>query len=250
MKYDFNLQNAQFYYEPFPICYVPNLLDKAEYEALRENYPDINLFEHKPVLGDKYSLSELNNKDNYHKFVSENPIWGKFFAKIKSKEFIEETLVFLKAHNIDMGINKFVYLPKRKKFKNLRIIKLRQKQVTLTSRFEFSVMKANGGNITPHTDAPNKIITLVISFIGENEWNSEWGGGTDVLIPTDRTKLFNHVNKQMPFDKMEYVRTFPFNPNQLVLFIKTYNSWHSVTPIKGPETGLRKTLTINIERVV
>jgi hypothetical protein len=48
---------------------------------------------------------------------------------------------------------------------------------------------------------------------------------------------------------MEVIDTYEFMPNQGVVFIKTFNSWHSVRPMTGPDAGaLRKTLTINIVR--
>ena len=49
------------------------------------------------------------------------------------------------------------------------------------------------------------------------------------------------------FDEMEVLHTYPFTPNQCVLFVKTFNSWHSVAPMRGPAGKLRRTLTINIE---
>jgi hypothetical protein len=47
---------------------------------------------------------------------------------------------------------------------------------------------------------------------------------------------------------MEVLDTYEFGPNQLILFVKTFNSWHSVRPMKGKGSKqLRRTLTINIE---
>jgi hypothetical protein len=47
---------------------------------------------------------------------------------------------------------------------------------------------------------------------------------------------------------MEVLDTFEFTPNQVVVFVKTFNSWHSVRPMTGAGSPLmRKTLTINIE---
>jgi hypothetical protein len=44
--------------------------------------------------------------------------------------------------------------------------------------------------------------------------------------------------------------TFEFTPNQVVLFVKTFNSWHSVRPMTANGSSLmRKTLTSNIEAV-
>jgi hypothetical protein len=47
---------------------------------------------------------------------------------------------------------------------------------------------------------------------------------------------------------MEVLHTYPFQPNQVIVFVKTFNSWHSVRPMTGTGSKhLRKTLTINIE---
>ncbi len=47
---------------------------------------------------------------------------------------------------------------------------------------------------------------------------------------------------------MNVLDTFEFTPNQAVVFVKTFNSWHSVRPMQGNgSTAMRKTLTINIE---
>ena len=52
----------------------------------------------------------------------------------------------------------------------------------------------------------------------------------------------------MPLEDVETLKTFPFEENQCVLFVKTYNSWHHVAPMTGQDDApLRKTLTINIE---
>jgi hypothetical protein len=47
---------------------------------------------------------------------------------------------------------------------------------------------------------------------------------------------------------MQVLDTYPFTPNQAVVFVKTFNSWHSVRPMQGiGSPAMRKTLTINIE---
>lgn len=247
MKFNFN--NAKFEYEPYPICYIPNFLDKADYKILQESYPNVELFKFKQMLGDKYSLAEKNNSEFYYNFLKENKAWKDFYKAIKSKAFIQEIQAFLRDHNIDLGIRRFRYTGDMNKSTRGLIWRAFNKKM-LRSRFEFSVMRANGGHILPHTDAPNKIVTLVLSFINDNEWDPAWGGGTDMLLPKDRTKVYNYMNGQMPFEEMETIRTFPFNANQAILFIKTFNSWHSVSPMTGPESGLRKTVTINIENII
>ena len=94
-------------------------------------------------------------------------------------------------------------------------------------------MPVTGGSIRPHTDAVSKVVTMVIPMLHEGEWKEEYGGGTSVVWPKDRTRSFNQV---------------PFEPNQCLVFVKTYDSWHAVWPMTGNDpTILRRTLTINIE---
>ena len=246
---DFNYKNSQFDYEPYPICYIPDFLDKNLYQALKETYPGIDLFKYKKFLGDKYSLAEKNNKKFYYDFLKKNEPWREFYNAVKSHKFIDDIFHFLRDHNIDQGYRRFFYTKNLRTKKRGPLLRMFDRKL-LRSRFEFSIMRANGGHILPHADAPNKLITLVLSFIDKSEWKNEWGGGTDVVLPKDRTLIYNHMNGQLPFDQVEHVKTFPFEENQCVLFIKTYNSWHSVTPMTGPESGLRKTVTINIENIV
>jgi hypothetical protein len=181
--------------------------------------------------------------------MKKNDVWREFYEKIKSKQFVDEVFHFLRDHNIDQGIRRFIYTKKMGMKRRNPLWRIADKRV-LRSRFEFSIMRANGGHILPHADAPNKLVTLVLSFIKNKDWKQEWGGGTDVVLPKDRTKIYNHLNGQLPFDQVEHLKTFPFNENQALIFVKTYNSWHSVTPMTGPAEGLRRTVTINIENIV
>jgi hypothetical protein len=81
------------------------------------------------------------------------------------------------------------------------------------------------------------------------EWNPAHGGGTDMLKPRDVARAYNETNETADFGEMQVVHTYPFEPNQAIVFVKTYDSWHSVAPIRaGDPNVLRRTLTINIER--
>lgn len=247
---EFNLQNARFDYEPYPICYIPNFLKPELYAELAATYPARELFHYSTNIGVKYSLSELNQPENYYRFFKGAPAWQAFFAHVKSPEFVAQVAQFLKEHHIDLRLDDFAYVKSLRYRRRDPWRRIFNTQV-IRSRFEFSSMSAAGGGIMPHTDAPNKLVTLVVSMIRNGEWDeAAWGGGTSMVMPKDRRRIYNQFNKYMPFEEVEPVRTFPFQPNQCVLFIKTYNSWHSVQPMTGPENALRKTLTVNIESIV
>ncbi len=243
----FHYSNAQFDYKPYPICYIPDFMDRAQYDQLAASYPDYSLFAFKTKLGGKYSLAEQNNRDFYFDFLSKNPAWKEFYDFVKSEKFAREAFDFLRQHHVDLGIKQKIWWTTNgnKPWRNALARLLNRK--VMMSKFEFSMMPGNGGHILPHTDSANKLVTLVLTFIQDGEWKHEWGGGTEVIAPKDETKTYNHVNKVYPREEMDLVKIFPFNPNQCLLFVKTYNSWHSVSAMTGPETALRKTVTINIE---
>jgi hypothetical protein len=121
------------------------------------------------------------------------------------------------------------------------------KKPYLNSRFEFSMLNGNGGYLLPHTDNPSKIITLVLTICKPGEWKPEYGGGTDINNPINEKKYFNYLNEQLKFEEVSTLKTVEFEPNQCMIFIKTFNSLHSVSPIKAPVNSLRRSVTINIE---
>ena len=93
------------------------------------------------------------------------------------------------------------------------------------------------------------MITLVAAIVEDGEWDPAHGGGTEVMKPKDPAKTYNFLNKQLEFDEVETLKTFDFNPNQVVLFVKTFNSLHCVRPMTGNGSqAMRRTLTINIEK--
>jgi hypothetical protein len=220
-----SLEGIELRYEPFPIGFITDVLEPEFYDRLLAAWPEDHLFEHKPELGNKYSLSEVNNADIYEAFVAEIEPWRIVHQWIKGPEFIEYVLATLRRHNIDVG-----YAAGQ-----------------LSSRFEFSMMSANRGSIIPHTDAVNKLITLVVYMPREGEWDPRYGGGTSILRPRDVRRNFNQLNVQVGFDDVECLHTYPYLPNTCVLFIKTFNSYHAVYPMTGPPDLMRRSLTINIE---
>jgi hypothetical protein len=242
-------QDTRFVYEPFPFGITRNVLHQDLYSELVNTWPATDLFEFKKLLGNKYSLSEVNNPANYHRFVRANAVWRDCHRYFKSRQFLHETIAMLYSHHLDLGLGGKFLMKVAAQRTFLDELKLLRRQRGLSARFEYSMLPADGGFIKPHTDAPNKIITLVLSMMPAGEWDDSFGGGTDMLKPRDITRNYNQMNKQFEFDQMETIYTSPFEPNQCVVFIKTFNSWHAVGPLRGAGSKvMRKTLTINIEK--
>lgn len=245
----FSYDHLRFRYEPFPIGIAKPAIAQDLYHNLVDSYPPQELFAYLSKVGHKYSLSEKYNGEAYHKFIQSHAPWRELHAWIKSDTFIPAVMQVLKAHHIDLGHKQLTDAQRAlKTVKNLTRGRSRPLPPRLSTRFEFSMLPANGGYIMPHTDAPSKIVTLIVSMADEGEWNPVFGGGTDVNRPKDVRLAFNRQNAQADFDDMEVLDTFDFTPNQIVVFVKTFNSWHSVRPMTGAGSSLmRKTLTINIE---
>jgi hypothetical protein len=237
-------------YEPYPIGIAKNVFDDRVYGQLVASYPKTEQFKYMPDLGRKYSLSEVNNPERYRQFLADNPVWKEFHDWVKSRDFLRKVFKALDEGGVPLGLTHYASdrFLQRQRGKYLEFRSLAGMFSYLSARFEFSAMPADGGSILPHTDAPNKLVTLVISMCGRGEWDPSFRGGTAIVRPHDARKYFNVQNNYLGFDDVETLATWEFEPNQCIVFVKTFNSWHAVDPMPGPEGLLRKTLTINIER--
>lgn len=247
MRY-LNIDAADFLYQPFPIGLAAPVMDESLYGELLSTYPPLDRFVYLEAIGHKYTLSEQYNRSEYLSFIHGSPAWRDFHAWVKSQDFLEYVLESLAKQHIDLG--EFRYgktLATKLSSLNRLLLGKRHRQI-LTARFEFSMLPADGGYVIPHTDQPSKLVTLVVSMTSPGEWDPKLGGGTDVNQPRRPDLAFNRLNKIAEFEEMEVLSTFPFAPNQAVVFVKTFNSWHSVRPMSGQGSNvMRRTLTINIE---
>ena len=246
-----NFSATHVRYEPYPLLVLRPAVEPAFYSELCDTYPDSSLFGTHPKYDYKLSLSEKFRQDTYNKFLRETRPWQRFHAWLKSEDFIRRTVAFLESNGIDLGIEKsFESSPRRLGRVLGAMTKGRLASIAprLRSRFEFSVLKADGGEVAPHTDTPKKIITLVLSMIKDGEWNPALGG-LDVNRAIDARHSFNWTNRNIPWEAVEVLETIPFVPNQCIVFVKTFNSLHSVRRMdEAGSRALRKSVTIVIER--
>ena len=103
---------------------------------------------------------------------------------------------------------------------------------------EFSMLKRDT-MLPPHTDSTDKILVFLLYFPSE-EWQSEWGGGTQIYRPRDKHLDANWSNSRLPRTDVELVFDSGFKPNRLFFFVKSANSWHGVAPLACPEGVLRR----------
>ena len=244
------ISNLSMAYEPYPLGVISPALEPAAYSELLAQFPPLELFEFLPDHGNKYSLSEKYHPNQYADFVSHHAVWRDLRRYVQSDDFRFSVIEALRDCRVDLGIRRNSRTLRRRWIELLKDTArghLPSIAAPLRSRFEFSVLPASRGHLLPHTDSPGKLITLVVAMTGDGEWDSTWGGGTDILKPKDSSFTYNYVNRQIPYEQCEVLRTVEFRSNQAMLFIKTFNSLHGVRPLTGPHGLLRRTLTINIE---
>lgn len=226
----FNLDNVTIRPEPFTVFCFRNVLQPAFYRQLADSFPPISLFSFRTNLGNKYLLTESEG-DAYYDFIKSSPPWRKFYEAVKSNDFKTRLLGFLNSHDVGGATQ-----PGAPASGN-----------DFTVHFEFSALPTNGGSQRPHTDNPEKVVTLVLSLMKEGEWSPDWRGGTSICKPKDESRYLNYANKYLDFDEVEIVDDLPFAPNAGVMFVKTSVSWHCVTPINLPPAApARKTVAISL----
>ena len=252
----FNLEKTEFRHEPFPVGRVANVFDPGVYEEMLANWPATEQFKYMPNLGHKYSLSEVNKTKKFYDAIKTTPIWKRFFDEVKSEKFVIGLLDFLIERHVDLGLrqncivtNKASLYIWRRLQETFRVATLLGSRISpLRSWFEFSMLPGDQGCVKPHTDAPTKYITLVIAMDKPGEWKESYGGGTAITWPKDSTHIYNHKNAYLEFDQVEKLETYEFEPNQCLIFVKTFNSWHAVEPLQTSDPKMfKKSLTINFE---
>lgn len=248
-QFDFAIEHLEMRYDPYPIGVARELFSEDFYDELLASYPPEEIFTTLDKVGTKFTLSEKFNGVQYAEFIRSHAAWRAFHAWVKTDDFIARILDVLAERHIDLGVRTNLGSVQRfaKRARTLMQGGTALKAARLRTRFEFSMLPGNGGCVIPHTDNAAKMITLVVSMVRPEEWNPAWGGGTEINKPKDMAKSFNRTNRQLGFDEVETLDTFAFEPNQAVLFVKTFNSWHSVRPMTAEPSVRRRTLTINIE---
>ncbi len=256
------LENFEYSYRPFPVGVARPFIEPALYLDLAASYPAPETFmpfrTDSTGMYDKFSLSARNKGRALAAFLDANPAWGTLYRYFYSGEFIDSVLDHLEERNIQVvrrrsarlarAFNRFApglsdgRVPGAERL----LYSMPRKLGGISSKVEFSALPGRDGGLMPHTDATGKLVTLVIAFPEEGEWQSDFGGGTSMVEPEDERLYFNRFNRTLPFDQVRVLRVVEYQSNQAMLFVKTFNSWHAVMPTTGPVDRWRKTLTVNI----
>ena len=248
-----NFSAARVRYEPYPLVVLRPAVARDLYDELSSTYPDVSLFGTHPKYDHKLSLSEKFMKGNYTTFIERTRPWNEFHGWLKSEEFIRATLAFLESVGIDLDVGKsFESVPRRVGRALCAIVKHRRLPSLpprLRSRFEFSVLEADGGEVAAaHRHAEEDRHARALDGEGGRVGSGDRRGARRQSIARPALCL-QLENRNVPWESVEVLETIPFVPNQCMVFVKTFNSLHSVRPMqqKGSR-ALRKSVTIVIEK--
>lgn len=256
-----NLKDFKFEYDPYPYGIARNIFDNQTYKDLVKNFPHVSKLK---MSKDKYrykvenkfnkfSLSSKNDSELFFDLIKKNEIYVRLVNYLLSYDFKINLLNILLNNNINFGIT-----PKKNSWRKLlrnfllnfipyNFLKPAQ---DIDIAIEFSAIPINGGYLKPHTDGPHKLASIVIPIVDEY-WQDFFNGGTNLLKPKDNRKIYNLLNNTYEFEECDIIKMIQFNSNQLLIFLKTYNSFHSVGPLKGKELGIyRKSITLTIEKKI
>ena len=121
-------------------------------------------------------------------------------------------------------------------------------QEPVLTTFQFSMLPRDAV-VVPHSDAPRKLVSLLLYF-RDPDWQDAWGGGTEFYAPLDPARARGWgATDRIPFEEFKTIGTTGFQPNRLAGFVRCANSYHGVPPLACPPGRTRKALLINVKRV-
>lgn len=220
------LKNNLFEYKPYPYGYFNNILDVDFYKSLCNEFPeknDLKVVEDKKEYNiNKFNKLSLTSDDKeFNSIIRNKPSFLGLYNYLDSENFILAISDILLKNNIDLRLNYYFrkFFLRKRKYNTL---------------FEFSSIPCDGGFILPHTDAPKKIMTFIIPIIKDEDREIEKFEkiGTTILEMSDSKNSFNYYNKTIRYEDTVEKKYVSFSQNNMLMFIKTYNSLHSVGPIK------------------
>jgi hypothetical protein len=243
---------------PFPVVEVDNFLPAPLYAQLLESYPDPR------PDGVNHSMKNFlqSGTPAFNAFLGANPTWAGLIRYLDSDQFIAHVYNYALPIIRDArgrrdsrpwcrnGIPVEGPQPSKASL-------WPRKFIEVETNFELSSME-NGHCITPHSDAPRKLVSILVYFPFV-DWKPEWGGGTQFFKPLTRDaelhwcnvdvghiKHFGQVGLKQFASEMECFHTAAFVPNRLAMFCKSNNTFHAVDTIHCPSDRRRNTLVMNI----
>jgi hypothetical protein len=189
----YQLRNAHVRTYPFPHFFVEEVFPWSFYRELRTHLPSSDKYHE---LSKVYAARSITDGNDHHPMLE----------AFETARFAREVLAVFGNAFYERYPNHC-----RPKFR---------------SEFRF-VHDTEGYGIGPHTDAPQKVLSLLFYL---PETDIDFDTGTGIYVPTDLKKTCAG-GPHYPFEGFEEAWRAPFVPNSCFGFWKTPNSWHAVEKI-------------------
>ena len=168
----FSLANLDLRYEPFPIGVAWPIMDEAAYLRYLDRYPPIELFEYIPKVGNKYRLSEKYHPEKYTTGSRATSCWREFHRwanRRTSSSWCSTSWPGAWSTSDSSDARP----PSSCSAACAGCWLAAGGRARTGSRRGSSsrCSRADSGSVTPHTDNPDKIITMVVSMARPGEWD-------------------------------------------------------------------------------
>jgi hypothetical protein len=232
---------------PFCFFQVDDYLPADLYERLLASYPDESNYRFNSE--GKMGFRSSEDPEAIARYCDAHPEWRQLVDFFGSDRFLTDLrATFAKPLTQARGwagYRPWLNCTTRKPPKNpLRY----QLQEPVKTTFQFSMLPRDGV-VLPHSDAPRKLVSLLLYF-REPDWQDAWGGGTDFYAPLDpeRARAWGATDR-IPFEEFKTIGSTSFVANRLAGFVRCSHSYHGVPPLSCPPGRTRKALLINVKRV-
>lgn len=230
--------------EPFFHLRIDNFLPAEQYQALLESFPTPERLP-ETIEGNKKRLSSRTTPDAFEKFRRSRPVWAQLFEQLAAAAFLADVYEAVR-EPLREARGAFAARPWRVRGSESAGFVTRALTRPVKVTFELSRLET-GSIVSPHTDAAEKLVTMMLYF-PEPGWQESYGGGT-VFYRAGRPNLNrNWTNYRVPFEDVSPVCVNQFAPNRLCIFLKSKNSYHGVPAITCPEGMARNSLNLNVFR--
>jgi hypothetical protein len=195
--------------KPYPWATTEDLLTPEGFEKLRQNLPDLSLFERRfnesrkggQLPHDRYSLEYTDD-------VRVPEPWREFIDELRGKRYRDLMRRLLGGRRVEFRFH-WHYTPR-------------------------------SCAVSPHCDAKRELGSHLFYFNTEEDWDPSWGGQTLVLDDGGRFQ----PRSAPTFDDFERIITVESMDNRSFFFARRDNGWHGVREIRCPEGYLRKVFIV------
>ncbi len=232
-----------------PCCFfhIDDYLPEDFYQSLRETFPDVSTYEKDDSK--KKAFRSSVEADPFDAFCDAHPAWRQLVDFFSSPAFTADAQEALAPALLDArGIEaRRPWLDcTGRKIPNNPLHYIFREPIRTT--FQISLLP-RGGVVVPHTDAPRKLVSLLLYF-RDPDWQDAYGGGTEFYAPLDPERARSWApTDRIPFENFKLIGAAGFERNRLSGFVRSGASFHGVPPIQCPPGMARRALLINIKRL-